>query len=115
MAEKQGFLRRIFSFASAPEEQRVPEQGEAPRPADTLVGSTPGAPDPDLHQVAAADTATDSEAGASDGGGIEPLKPREAPSDSPAGGTHGSTHAPEAQPGMAEKKTSPMSRSRWNG
>ena len=32
MAEKKGFFRRIFSFASAPEDERVPEHGEAPRP-----------------------------------------------------------------------------------
>ncbi|MCB8839205.1 hypothetical protein [Aurantimonas sp. VKM B-3413] len=74
MAEKKGFFRRIFSFGSDPEDARVPEHGEAPRPSDTEVGRA-DAPDPDLRPQAAANTLTDEEAGAdvADGGGITPL------------------------------------------
>ncbi|MCQ8783677.1 hypothetical protein [Mangrovibrevibacter kandeliae] len=102
MAEKKGFFRRIFSFANAPEDERVPEHGEAPRPSDEEMVRTPGAPDPDLHQPALADAGTDTEAGAQpeDGGGITPLK--EAAAKAP----HASNDSPaEEAPGTAEKKT----------
>ncbi|HDZ74250.1 MAG TPA: signal recognition particle-docking protein FtsY [Aurantimonas coralicida] len=74
MAEQKGFFRRIFSFGSDREEDRVPENGELPRPSDTEVGRA-GSPDPDMHPEAAASSVADSEAGASveDGGGITPL------------------------------------------
>ena len=99
MAEKKGFLRRIFSFGSDSENQRTPEHGEAPRPSDTEVGR-PESPDPDVRPKAAASSVADSEAGASvdDGGGITPLS---------EAGREPTTNEPGAQePDAAQKKTS---------
>ncbi|WP_102960685.1 hypothetical protein [Mangrovicella endophytica] len=103
MAEKKGFFRRIFSFANAPEDDRVPEHAMAPRSDDTLVGVTPGAPDPDLHHPALADAQADAEAGASpdDGGGITPLKDMQAAS----GKTPPASDTSAAAPDEAQKKT----------
>lgn len=88
MAEQKGFFRRIFSFGSDREEDRVPEHGELPRPSDTEVGRA-GSPDPDMHPEAAASSVADGEAGASvdDGGGITPLAEvaQTRPSDEPSG------------------------------
>lgn len=99
MAEKQGFLRRIFSFGSASEAARTPEHGETPRPNDLEAGR-PNAPDPDVRPVAAANVATDAEAGAQasadNGGGITPL----------------STASAVDGGGTAQKKTA--SRSSWS-
>lgn len=111
MAEqKKGFFKRIFSFGSSPEDERVPEGGQTPRPSDTEVGVT-GAPDPDLHREAAATSLADSEAGtvaADDPGRTEPLK--EAESRGAPGEASGTGSSDEAQ-----KKTSANNRSRWNG
>ena len=63
MAEKKGLLRRIFSFGSAPEDERTPENGETPRPNDLEIGRE-DAPDPDARPVAAASVVADAEAGA---------------------------------------------------
>lgn len=80
MAEaKKGFFRRIFSFGSDHEDQRVPENGQTPRASDTELGR-PESPDPDVRPQAAAHAVADTEAGAdvSDGGGITPLKDMQA-------------------------------------
>ncbi|EAU43229.1 hypothetical protein FP2506_10306 [Fulvimarina pelagi HTCC2506] len=102
MAEKKGFFKRIFSFGSASEEERTPENGQMPRPNDTEVGRD-SAPDPDLRPVAAAHVGADAEAGAenSDNGGITPLKEMERQSEESS-----------ATGGSAQKKTA--QRSRWN-
>ena len=98
MAEKKGFLRRIFSFGSDSEDERTPEHGEAPRPSDTEVGR-PKAPDPDVRPKAAAPSVTDTEAGADveDGGGITPLS--EAAGKAPGEGPRSD------EPDAAQKKT----------
>lgn len=106
MAEKKSLFRRIFSFASATEEERVPEHGEAPRPSDVEMGVVPGEPDPDLHQPALADSVADTEAGGGpdQGGGITPLKETEASSGSSAA-RPAPPSPPATRPGTAEKKT----------
>jgi hypothetical protein len=80
MTPKSDTWRHEISPASAPEDDRIPESGEAPRSSDTLIQLDPGAPDPDAHQTAAADWETDGEAGASAAdestGRTEPLNPR---------------------------------------
>ncbi|HEY9056887.1 MAG TPA: hypothetical protein VIN77_07020 [Aurantimonas sp.] len=102
MAEQKGFFRRIFSFGSDREEDRVPEHGELPRPSDTEVGRA-GSPDPDMHPEAAASSVADGEAGAAldEGGGITPLAEgaEKRPTDDPADASIG--HEASA----AQKKT----------
>lgn len=76
MAEKKSFFKRIFSFGSASEEERTPDNGQTPRPNDIEVGRE-DAPDPDVRPKAAANVVADSEAGAENadqGGGITPVK-----------------------------------------
>lgn len=98
MAEQKGFFRRIFSFGSDREEDRVPEHGELPRPSDTEVGRA-GSPDPDMHPEAAASSVADGEAGApvDDGGGIVPLAEAEAQT--------GADPKDSSETGAAQKKT----------
>jgi hypothetical protein len=69
---------RVLSRNSAPEQERTPEDGVAPRVSDTLVNVT-GAPDADYHPEAMANAVVDNEAGSvpdSEIGGIVPLKRR---------------------------------------
>ncbi|SMD01486.1 hypothetical protein SAMN06297251_11845 [Fulvimarina manganoxydans] len=117
MAEKKGFLRRIFSFGSAAEEERTPENGQTPRPNDLEIGRE-DAPDPDARPVAAASVVADAEAGAaaSDNGGITPVSEmgRSGPDASGAGEAE-ETKKPEdagAESPEAQKKN-PM-RSNWS-
>jgi hypothetical protein len=65
----------LVSRNNARESERVPAGGDTPRSADTRVNLR-GGPDPDMHPEAAANVATDEEAGAmpDEGGGITPLK-----------------------------------------
>ncbi|MDY8108135.1 hypothetical protein U0C82_03090 [Fulvimarina sp. 2208YS6-2-32] len=74
MAEKKGFLRKIFSFGSASEEERTPQHGMTPRPNDIEIGRE-DAPDPDTRPVAAASVIADAEAGSGNAeeGGITPV------------------------------------------
>ncbi|MCQ0990323.1 hypothetical protein [Jiella marina] len=105
MAEKKGFFRRIFSFGSASEEARTPENGQTPRPTDTELGR-PEAPDPEVRPQAAAHSVADSEAGADlsdDTGGITPLSEVAEPKPE-------TSNVPETS-GEAQKKT--LMRSRW--
>ena len=69
---------RVLSRNSAPEQERTPEHGVAPRVSDTLVNVT-GAPDADYHPEAMANAVVDNEAGSvpeRSEGGIVPLKRR---------------------------------------
>ncbi|MEN3792506.1 hypothetical protein [Fulvimarina sp. MAC3] len=102
MAEKKSFFKRIFSFGSASEEERTPDNGQTPRPNDIEVGRE-NAPDPDVRPKAAASVVADSEAGAenSDQGGVTPVKEM---------GKNGSDEASSA--GAAQKKTA--QRSSWS-
>lgn len=100
MAEQGGFFRRIFSFGQKPEPHPGGTQPDVDRLAETqdlvaapdIATKAPEAPDNDAHQLAAASSNADTEAGAdpraSDEGGIEPLTP-----------------APPSTDGSAEKKT----------
>lgn len=115
MAEKKGLLRRIFSFGSAPEDERTPENGQTPRPNDLEIGRE-DAPDPDARPVAAASVVADAEAGAapSDKGGITPVSEmgRSGPD---ASGEAEETKKPEdagAESPEAQKKT--LMRSNWS-
>ncbi len=100
MAEQGGFFRRIFSFGQKPEPHPGGTQPDIDRRAETqdlvaapdIATKAPEAPDNDAHQLAAASSHADTEAGAdpraSDQGGITPLTP-----------------APPSTDGSAEKKT----------
>lgn len=101
MAEQGGFFRRIFSFGQKPEPHPGGTQPDVDRRAEAedlvaapdIATKAPEAPDNDAHQLAAASSNADTEAGAdpraSDEGGIEPLHPASPPHDG----------------GSAEKKT----------
>lgn len=92
MAEQGGFFRRIFSFGQKPEPHPGGTQPDVDRRAEReelvaapdIATKAPEAPDNDAHQLAAASSNADTEAGAdpraSDEGGITPLQPAPAPS-----------------------------------